>query len=131
MGEETLTEEYILTVNYMMQVNTVSAHRVIGYHKGQHCQVVADDLIAWHAGNDNPSYLGIEFTQPMPGDSFSQWQYDVGVAVVRAWAEKYGFPLDRWHIRRHQDTLQGQESGKSDPGECFDYEGFLTNLLGA
>ena len=127
-GEDALTEEYMLTVNYMMRPKTVSAHRVIGYHKGQHAQLVEDDLIAWHAGSDNIEYLGIEFTQPLPTDPFSEYQYEVGAAVVRMLAWKYKFPLDRWHVRQHQDTVQGRRDGKSDPGNMWDYEGFLKRL---
>ena len=117
--------EYQRTVSYMMQKDTVSAHRVIGVREGQHAQMVENGLIAWHAQEDNQTQLSIEFCQPLPGDSYSDWQVATGIAVVREWCRIYNIRPSRETIRPHSGTPQGRRSGKSDPGEPFPYEEFL------
>lgn len=111
-----------------MQAQTVSAHRVIGTEPGQHAQLVADELIAWHAASDNTRYLGIEFCQPLPDDEYSEWQIETGIAVCVAWCRKFGIVPSAATIRRHQDTAQGRSCGKSDPGEMLNYEAFLDRV---
>lgn len=128
MGEEALSEEYMRTVRWMLRPGTASSHRVIGYHKGQHCQVVADELIAWTAREYNTDHLQIEMTQPTPDDPFSDYQYRCTAAVVKAWARKYGFPLDRFHIRGHEEIPPGIREGKTDPGDKWDWNRFVALL---
>lgn len=121
-------DEYQATVDYMMQPGTVSAHRVIGVLEGQHAQLVADDLQAWHAEEDNLWWLSIEFCQPTAADSFSDYQIKTGVAVVAAWLRHYGLAPATETIRRHEDTEQGKRWGKTDPGACFPYAEFIAML---
>lgn len=133
-GKFTREEEYQKTVDYMMKPLTVSSHRVIGVLPGQHAQLVEDDLIAHHAEEDNLLWLGIELAQPLPGDPYSDFQYEESAAVVRLWHEKYRFPLDRLWIRGHQETAQGRRWGKSDPGDKadgghWDWERFIGLVL--
>ncbi len=109
----------------MMLPETVSSHYVVGFDLGQVAQMVDLDYMAWHAEEDNEYYLGIEFTQPLPTDSYSQWQVDCGRTLLGQLASSYSFPLDRLHILRHQDTLQGKRWGKSDPGDLLDIDYML------
>ena len=120
--------EYQRTVNYMMQPDTVSSHRVIGVTEGQHALMVADDLEAWHAREDNVRYLGIEFCQPLLRDKYSDWQIEQGIAICVEWCRKYGIKPSTATIRRHSDTEQGKRDGKSDPGSPFPYADFMAKV---
>lgn len=106
----------------------VSAHRVIGVLPGQHAQIVADELIAWHAREYNSAWLGIELCQPTPRDEYTEYQYQCAAAVVFGWAQKYGIPLDREHLRGHDEIPPGIREGKSDPGALWDWQKFMSLL---
>lgn len=121
-------EEYERTIDYMMRPGTVSSHRVIGVGPEQNVQLVADDLVAWHAAEDNQSYLGIELCQPFPDDEYSDYQYETAAATVREWARQFGFALDRQHILGHEETAQGKRAGKSDPGLHWSWTRFMALL---
>ena len=111
-----------------MRPGTVSSQRVIGIEPEMHAQMVADDLIAWHAQEDNPWWLSIEFTQPLPGAHYTDWQIEIGQWVVAGWFKKYGLEASRQTIRRHEDTAQGIRCGKSDPGGMFPYQDFIDGV---
>jgi len=129
-GTDALSQEYDRTISWFMQPGAeASAHRVIGYVPGQHAQLVADDNIAWHAGDLNEAWLGIEFCQPRPEDPYSQWQIETGAAVVAEWLRQYGLEPSAATIVRHQDTEQGRREGKSDPGDRFPLGAFV-DLVG-
>ena len=131
-GPEALDNEYALTINWFLNPNAqASAHRVIGHSPGQHAQLVSDDLEAWHARTYNYTHLGIEFCQPRPTDPFSSWQIETGAMVVAAWCHKYGIIPSRDTIVRHQDIPPGKEDGKTDPGELFPYDSFLSKVAEA
>lgn len=122
--------EYQRALSYMLQPNTVSAHRVIGVNPGQHAIVVEDDLMAWHAAEDNQFWLGIEFCQPLPDDEYSEWQIEQGIAVCVGWCRKYGIVSSLETIRRHSETEQGKRVGKSDPGYPFPCPEFIAWVQG-
>ncbi len=121
-------EEYALTIGYMLKAGTVSSHRLIGVLPGQHAQLVADELQAWHAEEDNREWLSIEFCQPRPDDPFSGYQIETGIAVVVAWFRRYGLEASGETVRRHEDTEQGQRWGKTDPGPLFPYQEFIDRV---
>ena len=119
-------EEYELTVRYFEKPGVLaSAHRVIGIRERQHAICVIDEDRAWHAADDNDYYLGIEFCQPLPTDPYTRWQYEQGALTVAYWSQKFGFPINTLTVARHSDTAQGKRGRKSDPGQLFDYIGFL------
>ena len=120
--------EYHRTVNYMMKVGTVSSHRVIGVIDGEHAQLVDDDLVAWHAQEDNHYYLSIEFCQPRPQDSYTQYQEETGIAVVVEWFTRYGIVPGTSTIMPHSGTAQGRRNGKSDPGPLFNLDRFVSEV---
>jgi N-acetyl-anhydromuramyl-L-alanine amidase AmpD len=131
-GERALETEYGRTISWFMTPGAnASAHRVIGYVPGQHAQIVPDDYVAWHAGEMNDEWLGIEFCQPRPADPFSEYQFAVGVTVCVEWCTRYGIEPSPRTIVRHQDTAQGKRWGKTDPGDMFPYADFgaLVRLL--
>lgn len=120
-GRFSLAEEYDKTVAYMMRPGSNSSHRVIGYERGQYAQVVPDELQAWHAEELNERYLGVELSQPRPGDPYSEWQYKALGYLLREWASAHGFALNRQNVLGHEETEQGRRNGKSDPGPGFDW----------
>lgn len=127
--EDALTKEYGRTISWFMSPRAeASAHRVIGYAPGQHAQLVADDYIAWHAGEMNGAWLGIEFCQPRAADPFSDYQISVGIAVCLEWCIRYGIETSLKTIVRHQDTVQGRRWGKTDPGDMFPYADFVATV---
>lgn len=128
-GQPGRDEEYLRTVRYMLQRNTVASHRVIGVLEGQHAQMVEDDMAAWHAAGDNYSYLGIEFAQPLPSDEYSEWQLETGAQVCAGWARKYGFTPSPVTLLPHSGTAQGRRAGKSDPGAPFPLASFIARVV--
>lgn len=120
--------EYQRTLRYMLEPDTVSAHRVIGVAENQHAIVVEDDLMAWHSAEDNAYWLGIEFCQPLPDDEYSEWQIEQGIAVCVEWCKKYNITPET--IVRHSESAQGRRNGKSDPGYPFPYLNFIKKVKG-
>lgn len=121
-------QEYSRTISYMMQADTVSSHRVIGLNPVQHARMVEDDLIAWHAQEDNLGWLSIELVQARPIDPYSIWQVDTAIEVCIAWCLAYGIAPSQATIRRHSDTEQGKRNGKSDPGPFLIYDEFVKDV---
>lgn len=118
--------EYQRTVNWFANPSAqVSAHRVIGISEGQHCLCVEDDIECWGAREYNRTHLQIELAQPRPTDEYSDYQYSCAAAVVKGWATKYNFPLDRKHIQGHDEIPPGKVEGKTDPGALFDWDKFM------
>jgi len=92
----------------------------MGILKGQHAQLVPDIYQAWHAEELNEYYLSIELAQPTIDDEFTNWQYEETARTILQWKDKYQFSLS--YIFGHEETVQGQRNGKSDPGPMFDWE---------
>ena len=129
-GRFSFREEYERTIAYFMQQSAqVSAHRVIGYYEGQHAQMVEDDLQAWAAREYNATHLQVELCQPLPSSPYSEYQYETLAALCTRWARKYGFPLDREHIKGHDEIPPGIREGKTDPGRMFDWNRLLALVL--
>lgn len=117
-GASSQQAEYTATLNWFASPNSqVSAHRVIGID-GDGAVVVEDDLIAWHATDHNPEWLGVELTEPTINDQYSDEQYAALRALLQEWSAKYGFPLDRDHLVAHSEI----NSQKTDPGPQFSWE---------
>lgn len=117
-GASSQEREYQATCAWFANpASQVSAHRVIGFD-GNGAICVADDRIAWHAGPFyNPSYLGVELTQPTINDDYSAAQYDSLRQLLKWWCTKYNIPFDRNFIKGHDEI----SLVKSDPGHKFDW----------
>ncbi len=95
-----------------------------------------DDLIAWHAREDNQTHIGIEFAQPTIDVLPTEFQYAALAYVCGLLCDKYRIPRKRVMgagvpgIVGHEDTAQGKRDGKSDPGWAFSWEHFLALLNG-
>jgi N-acetyl-anhydromuramyl-L-alanine amidase AmpD len=119
-------QELAASVKYLRESGKASAHAVIGPTSS--VDVVPDELEAWHARDPlNQTHKGYEVTQNLPGTPYTPFQYaDLAQRLV-ADAKKYGFPLQRvWSqavkgIIGHEDTENGKQDGKSDPGPLFDW----------
>lgn len=129
-----LQREADSTVGWFLNpASQVSAHFVVGPAGVTRC--VHDDDAAWHARENNRSWLGVEIAQPTDLTPYTDFQYAATAEIVRLWAAKYGFPLVRVHSQKHpgvighEDSEQGQKDGKTDPGHKFDWPRFL-RLLG-
>jgi len=107
----------------------VSSHWVIG-RDGTKARIVADDLVAWHAGEHNATHWGIELEQGVESDGFTDAQMDALVAVCRGYVEDFGVPIQHFMhgFIGHQETPQGKRVGKSDPGALFDWNRLLNGL---
>lgn len=121
-------DEYQKTVDYMLKPGTASSHLVIGIEPGQYAQMVADDMAAWHAQEDNDWWYSVEFTQPVPEAKYNDWQIRVGERAVAQRFKAWRLEASKQTIKRHQDTAQGIRCGKSDPGDNFPYERFIENV---
>ena len=122
------------TLNWFANpTSQASAHAVIAVD-GTIYRCVADENTAWHAGdkdpalNENPGSLGVELVQARIESPFTQAQYTSLVWLVKDWCEKWLIPKDRSHILGHEETAQGIEQGKTDPGPQFKWLMFMRML---
>ena len=113
--------EFKGTLNWFSNpASQVSAHIVIG-PDGTIAEVVDPDLVAWHAGVHNSSYLGIELTQPRLGDSITDSQYHSCAWWLKKMSKRYGFPLEPGNLPEHRQTPQGVSVGKTDVSLPYSY----------
>lgn len=114
----------------------VSAHYVVDA-RGRIARVVPVHRAAFHAGEHNLYSVGVEATQPTPRTPYTEEHY-VGLArvfhEVNRSLDELGWPSiparrvwssDEPGIIGHEDTPQGRQSGKTDPGNLFDYDRLL------
>jgi N-acetyl-anhydromuramyl-L-alanine amidase AmpD len=121
--------DYARTIGWFSSPQSgVSAHRVIGRLSNEHCQMVADDNIAYHAGEHNAEWCGIEFCQEMSDTPFSSWQLETGARVVACWFKRWGIVPSADTIRAHSEMPQGIRQGKTDPGSLFPMAVFIARV---
>ncbi len=125
--------EFEGTLSYMATPGTTSSHWVIS-RDGVKARVVYDHQQAWHAGGDNDNCWGIENEQGVEADGFTPEQLEALLEVCAGYCLDYGVPVVHCDDSRepgfigHEETLQGQSYGKSDPGEYFDWDWFIEAL---
>ena len=130
-GTANAEADYRATINFFLAPGTpASAHFVVG--PSRVCRMVDDDDQAWHGAVNNATHLGIEIAQPASQPPFSDFQYKAAAAIVRAWCQKYGIPMEHVGsqsqpgILGHDESEQGKGVGKTDPGRQFDWARFMT-----
>ena len=123
-GAATPELEYHATIDWFLNpTSEVSAHRIIGVD-GDGVICVDDEDIAWHAGIYNRAWFGVELVQQGIDIPFTEAQYKTLANLLKEWSTTYSFPLDRGHIRGHDEV----DPRKSDPGPQFDWL-YLLSLL--
>ena len=134
IATKTDAQELSSTLNWFTNPDGASAHWVLS--ETERVRVVTDDLIAWHSAYLNSRSWGIEFTQPTIDRPFQNGHYDNAALVGKHYVKLGVAPvwLDYWDgndasgFVAHQDTKQGRESGKTDPGPQFDRVRFIASL---
>jgi len=117
--------EFVGALNWFRNPGSgVSAHAVIS-KDGVVAFVVDPDLVAWHAGEHNEEYLGVELVQRRPGDEITIEQYKALAWWCVAMAKRYGFELNEQTLIEHKDTPQGKREGKTDVGQPFSVRDLL------
>lgn len=117
--------ELLSTLNWFRDPRSgVSAHAVVG-RTGLYVRMLHPGWVAYHAREYNQAWLSLEFEQGFPTERFTDEQIIVGAYVVRAWAEEYGFAVNRSTIVGHDEIAPGKREGKTDPGPEFDWPRFL------
>lgn len=128
-------EEFSATARWLMNpASQVSAHVVVGPRSV--AWLVPDTDEAWHCREANSTHLGIEIVQATPTTPIPNQSYVLAAGVIRGWALKYGFPLERVTddtkpgIVGHEDTRPGQRDGKTDPasGGGFSWAKLMDHL---
>ncbi len=128
-------EELGATVSWFVNPNGASAQWVLS--ELERVRVVTDDLIAWHSAYLNSRSWGIELTQPTIDRPFRDGHYAnlalvgrryVKLGVAPVWLDYWDGDLEASGFVAHQDTKQGRESGKTDPGPEFDSTRFIASL---
>lgn len=127
-------EELGATLNWFVNPNGASSHWVLS--ELERVRVVQDILIAWHSTYLNGRAWGIEMTQPTIDRDFTDGHYANAALIGQNYVSLGVAPvwLDYWDggdgsgFVAHEDTKQGRESGKSDPGPKFDRARFISSL---
>ena len=135
IASKTDAEELMSTLNWFVNPDGASSHWVLS--ELERARVVRDDLIAWHSAYLNGRSWGIELTQPTIDRPFTNGHYDnlalvgkryVSLGVAPVWLDYWDGDLEASGFVAHQNTKQGRESGKTDPGPEFDHVRFINEL---
>ncbi len=126
-------QELAVTLAWFTNPNGASAQWVLS--ETERVRVVEDALIAWHSAYLNGRSWGIEMTQPTIDRPYRDGHYDNAALLGRHYVSLGVAPvwLPFWNgddasgFVAHQDTVQGRESGKTDPG-LFDRVRFIASL---
>ncbi|MBI5365905.1 MAG: N-acetylmuramoyl-L-alanine amidase [Planctomycetes bacterium] len=116
---------------------SASAHYVIGY-EGHITQMVADNNIAWHAGNwtYNSKSIGIEHAGYASSGGFTTAEYTASANLVRWICDTYGIPKTRSRIIGHNEVPDPDGSGyggaghHTDPGAHWNWTYFMSLVTG-
>jgi N-acetyl-anhydromuramyl-L-alanine amidase AmpD/acyl-coenzyme A thioesterase PaaI-like protein len=110
-----------------------SAHYIVSY-KGQVTQMVAENNIAWHAGNwdYNTRSIGIEHEGYAAINTYTSREYYASARVAASICSRWGVPLDRKHVIGHSQVpdpnnpkLFGGSDHHTDPGPYWNWTGYL------
>ncbi len=108
----------------------VSAHYVVRSDDGAVTQCVAEEDVAWHAGNwdYNLVSVGIEHEGYVedPDTWYTDAMYEGSAALAADIAARNGIPVDRSHIIGHYEV---PGSTHTDPGSGWDWDYYMA-LLG-
>ena len=118
-------DDYQATINWFQNpASQVSSHLLVS-RDGRVARFVRDEDTAWHAGFHNPYTLGIEFEQATADTPFTDGQLAKGADQCHNWLEKFGDIA----IVGHENTPQGIQSGKTDPGHLFPWPQFMEMVM--
>lgn len=103
----------------------VSAHYVIRSSDGQVTQMVEEQDIGWHARCWNGRSVGIEHEGFVDEPQwFTDDMYRASANLVRGIAARWNIPLDRTHIKGHNELSDCNDH--SDPGPNWDWDRFMS-----
>lgn len=125
-GGQELGVEYQATINWFLSPGSkVSAWACIAYF-GCVATFGPIERVYWHAGSYeyNIGWIGIELEGPFVNSHYSDLQYRLLASMIVAAHAQYGFPLDRDHIKGHNEV----SAVKSDPGPNFDWGRLMTEM---
>ncbi len=127
------SQELGSTLNWFVNPEGASSHWVLS--ELERVRVVQDSLIAWHSTYLNSRSWGIELTQPTIDRDFTDGHYANAALIGQNYVKLGVAPvwLPYWDgggsgFVAHEDTKQGRELGKSDPGPKFDRARFIASL---
>jgi len=129
-------QELEATLNWFSRRDAqVSSHWVISDTEA--VRVVADENRAWAAGQHNGYVYAIELTQALTTTPYTEGHYRLLAAIVEPYILQ-GVPIlfehfyvnGRKGFTGHEDSNQGKQAGKSDPGDLFNWDKFIGMLRG-
>ena len=135
IASKTDAQELESTLNWFTNPLGASSHWVLS--ELERVRVVTDDLIAWHSSYFNDDSWGLELTQPTIDRPFTDGHYDnlalvgqryVSLGVAPVWLSHWDGNLEASGFVAHENTVQGQGSGKTDPGPEFYQVRFIDSL---
>jgi N-acetyl-anhydromuramyl-L-alanine amidase AmpD len=126
-------------INWFQNPNAqASSHYVVRSSDGAVCESVLEKNIAWHAGNwaYNRASIGIEHEGYVGNPAwFTEEMYDSSARLAAYLCNKYGIPIDRYHIIGHSEVPDpydpGQYGGVSnhtDPGYYWDWDKYINYI---
>jgi hypothetical protein len=100
-----------------------SAHYVIQSSDGEITQMVKESDTAHHVRNYNSRSIGIEHEAFIAQSSwYTDAMYRSSASLVRYLCEKHNIPMDREHIRGHNEL---DPARRDDPGRHWDWSKFM------
>ncbi|RME26267.1 MAG: hypothetical protein D6798_07075, partial [Deltaproteobacteria bacterium] len=109
----------------------VSAHYVVRSSDGQVTQMVAEEDVAWHAGNwdYNLASVGIEHEGYVddPGTWYTDAMYEGSAALTADIIARNGIPASRSYIIGHYEV---PHSTHTDPGSGWDWDLYMSLITG-
>ena len=121
--------EFEATLNWFNNPDSQASAHVVIARDGRKARCVDSSLIAWHAGEHNAYYLGVELEQATREEEYTDHQYYILSTWILSQAQVFGFPISRTNIVGHEETAQGKRMVKSDPGYKFDWDKLMGLLL--
>ena len=121
--------ELVNTLAWFETPRSKASANVVIHVNGEIYETVIPALVSWGAGRElNERYLNVELVQQTAETPFTNEQYTSLAWWVRQQGKRFGFSFLRMNIMGHDETAQGIEQGKTDPGPLFNWGRFMRLL---
>lgn len=102
---------------------------IIRRSDGEVTQMVPDDVMGWHACNNNADTIGIEHDGSAGNpNNWTEAMLDSSARLTGWLTRRYGIPVDRDHIVGHGEIQPAGCAGRWDPGPHFPWADYMARV---